>query len=86
MVSDRASEREREALKFVYNFKCQNCRYSRKYGHAKLSAETIATSHGLRLGHTVFVWESNLETLESRICLKVEPEKANRNLFDEPPF
>lgn len=86
MVSNRRLEAAREILKFVYNFKCQRCRYARKLGHAKLSAETLATSHALRLGHTVHVWESNLETLETRICLTVDPVKENGNLLDEPPF
>ena len=86
MVSDRpASRNARETLKFVYNFKCQKCRFARKLGHAKLSAETLATSHALRLGHRVLVWESNLETLHSEICLDVNPDKEP-NLLDQPPF
>lgn len=93
MVSDSRHETEgngrrnphSDALKFVYNFKCQKCRYSRKTGHGKLTAETLATSHALRMAHHVIVWESNLQTLESRICLEIEPDKSP-NLLDEPPF
>lgn len=86
MVSDRAAqERATQALKFVYNFRCQKCRYARKCGHGKLTAEILATSHALRLGHHVIVWESNLETLEIQICHEVQPDKEP-NLLDEPPF
>lgn len=86
MVSEQSSARASEALKFVYNFKCQKCRFARKFGHGKLSAETVATSHALRLGHRVLVWESNLQTLETRICLTVDPDVMNENLLDQPPF
>lgn len=72
-------------MRYVYNFKCSRCRYSRKLGHAKLSAETLATSHSLRLGHPVRVWESDLYTLDTRVCLEVDPGKEP-NLLDEPPF
>lgn len=82
MVSGSRAE---DALKFVYNFRCQRCRYARKTGHGKLTAEILATSHALRMGHPVTVWESNLETLQSVVCLEVNPDKEP-NLLDEPPF
>lgn len=74
-----------DALKFVYNFKCQRCRFARKTGHGKLTAETLATSHALRLAHKVIVWESNLQTLEIKEHLVIDPD-TEQKLTDEPPF
>lgn len=82
MVRDSRTE---DALRHVYNFKCQRCRYSRHCGHGKLTAETLATSHALRLAHKVIVWKSDLQRLTSEVHLVVDPEREP-NLLDQPPF
>lgn len=47
-----------------FYIKCLDCRYGRKYGQARLTAEVKATSHGMRLKHRVQIWHGNklLET------------------------
>lgn len=47
-----------------YRVRCQNCRYARKWGQARLTALTKASSHALRNNHRVDVWhgERHVET------------------------
>jgi hypothetical protein len=42
-----------------YHVRCRICKYSRKWGQAKLTALTKASSHAVRLRHTVDVYHGN---------------------------
>jgi len=44
-----------EALQGEYHVKCRDCRYGRRCGAAKVSAETIAGKHAREKRHTVDV-------------------------------
>lgn len=50
-----------------YSIKCRRCRYSRVYGNARITAETKAVSHSLRMGHIVDIHLTDLETLTSTV-------------------
>lgn len=50
-----------------YAVKCRNCRYSRAYGNAPLTADTKAAAHSLRKMHTTDVIVSDLITLTNSV-------------------
>lgn len=69
-----------------YHVRCQHCRYSRpNLGRAKLTAETLAASHGLKKHHLVKVWaEANGLVVLTQFHGPETP--GQLDMFDQPPF
>lgn len=64
-----------------YAVKCRNCRYSRGYGNAPLTADTKAASHSVRKMHTVDVIESDLVTLTNRTAASYDHSESRPALL-----
>lgn len=75
---------QKNESKLSYWVKCRNCRYSRGFGFAPLTARTKATSHALRLGHEVEIQKSDLKTLTTESEL-VSP-KVTQEILGDAPF
>lgn len=62
-----------------YRARCQECRYSRRYGTAELTAKTKATHHALTKLHRVIV------TKGDKIVEEISPKVMQESLPDAPP-
>lgn len=72
-----------DSVKLSYSIRCRNCRYSRIYGYARITAECKATAHALRKGHNVDITVTDLERLESHRHAVVAGQKEES---EEVPF
>lgn len=61
-----------------YRARCQECRYSRRYGTAELTAKTKATHHALTKLHRVIV------TKGEEIVEEISPKVMQETLGDTP--
>jgi hypothetical protein len=43
------------AIKHQIRVRCTECRYSRSFGQALLTAQTVGTAHALKKNHTVAI-------------------------------
>lgn len=60
-----------------YSVRCQQCKYSRRWGQAKVTALTKATSHSIRLHHAVDIYHG--DKLEERVGKQYQPTLPNLN-------
>jgi hypothetical protein len=65
-----------------YRARCTQCRYSRGYGTARITALTKATKHAIQKHHKVNVWLGRkvIETVGKNVAQLTLPED------DTPPF
>lgn len=64
-----------------YRARCTECNYSRRYGQAKLTAATKATTHALAKNHTVALMLGN-----SVVTLVNEHDQPELVGTEDPPF
>lgn len=62
--------------------KCTECNYTRRYGQAQLTAETMAAKHGATKNHTVALWHG--EKVDHLVHEHATPMIAP--FHDMPPF
>ena len=55
-----------------YSARCANCRYSRRYGAAQLTADTKASAHALSWQHKVTITATDLRTLTNSVYRVVD--------------
>ena len=79
-----------------YSFRCNNCRYGRKYGKSTFGMFTVAANHARRTGHTVALRNCGVafkhvrpegeytESLDSEYSENVE--RSSVSGVDSPPF
>lgn len=77
----------REIERLQYRVRCRDCRFGRFYGMAKLTAHVKATSHALRLMHTVDLYEMDLGELGT-VTETISPRSVQAGVTesDDPPF
>lgn len=63
----------------TYQVRCHNCRYSRDFGAARITAAIATDKHARRYEHVV-------ELLKTDRVYLIEPKKVQIPLTDEPPF
>lgn len=71
-------------LSLCYSIRCRNCRYSRTFGYARITAEARAISHALRMSHIVDITVTDL----TKLCIvsKTSVPSNVMTLPEEAPF
>lgn len=66
--------------------RCQDCRYSKGFGNARLTAETKASAHSCKRGHTLKVWRRLGRRVDKEFTVPSIPHKPLNLPSVEPAF